>query len=48
GRNETLSDAKTLQEADKAYLDSNGSFDEVIVSLLTSDSFIDRVRNPKE
>lgn len=48
GRNETLSDAKTLQEADKAYLASNGSFDEVIVSLLTSDSFIDRVRNSKE
>ena len=42
GRNETLSDSKTLMDADKAYLDSNGSFDEVIVSLLTSDSFIDR------
>ena len=28
--------------ADKAYVDSNGSFDEVIVSLLTSDSFIYR------
>ena len=42
GRNETLSDSKTLMNADKAYKDSNGSFDEVIVSLLTSDSFIYR------
>ena len=42
GRNETLSDSKTLIDADKAYLDSNGSFNEVIVSLLTSDSFIYR------
>ena len=40
GRNETLSDSKTLIDAEKAYLKSNGSFDEVIVSLLTSDSFI--------
>lgn len=45
GRNETLSDSKTLMDADKAYLESNGSFDEVIVSLLTSDSFIYRKRN---
>jgi len=42
GRNETLSDSKTLMDADKAYLDSGGSFDELIVSLLTSDSFIYR------
>ena len=42
GRNETLSDSKTLMNADKAYTDNNGSFDEVIVSLLTSDSFIYR------
>ena len=42
GRNETLSDSKTLMNADKAYKNSNGSFDEVIVSLLTSDSFIYR------
>jgi hypothetical protein len=48
GRNETLSDSKTLIDADKAYLDSNGSFDEVIVSLLTSDSFIYRKRNTRE
>ncbi|MGB0766185.1 MAG: DUF1588 domain-containing protein [Phycisphaeraceae bacterium] len=48
GRNETLSDSKTLIDAEKAYLDSNGSFDEVIVSLLTSDSFIYRKPNPKD
>ena len=42
GRNESLSDSKTLIDADTAYLDSKGSFDEVIVSLLTSDSFIYR------
>ena len=48
GRNETLSDSKTLIDADKAYLDSKGSFDEVIVSLLTSDSFIYRKRNTRE
>lgn len=42
GRNEYLSDSKTLIDAEKAYLDSHGSFDAVIVSLLTSDSFIYR------
>ena len=48
GRNETLSDSRTLMDADKAYLESNGSFDEVIVSLLTSDSFIYRKRMTRE
>lgn len=48
GRNETLNDSKTLIDADKAYLESKGSFDEVIVSLLTSDSFIYRKSNPTE
>ena len=48
GRNETLSDSKTLMDADKAYLENDGSFDEVIVSLLTSDSFIYRKPNTKE
>jgi hypothetical protein len=48
GRNETLADSKTLIDADKAYLDTGGSFDEVIVSLLTSDSFIYRKRNTQE
>lgn len=42
GRNELLSDSKTLIDADKAYVASGGSFDAVIVSLLTSDSFIYR------
>lgn len=42
GRNEVLSDSRTLIEADRAYLESGGSFDAVIVSLLTSDSFIYR------
>ena len=42
GRNETLDDSKTLIAADKAYLESNGSFQELMVSILTSDSFIYR------
>lgn len=42
GRNETLSDSKTLIDADQAYAQSGGSFDAVIISLLTSDSFIYR------
>jgi hypothetical protein len=42
GRNEMLSDSATLIDADKAYLASGGSFKAVIVSLLTSDSFIYR------
>jgi hypothetical protein len=48
GRNETLADSKTLMDAEKAYLESNGSFDEVIVSLLTSDSFIYRKPNTED
>lgn len=46
GRNETLRDSKTLIDADRAYIESDGSFDAVIVSLLTSDSFI--YRKPSE
>lgn len=42
GRNEMLSDSQTLIAADKAYLHSGGSFKAVIVSLLTSDSFMYR------
>lgn len=42
GRNETLNDSKTLIDAEKAYVESGGSFDAVILSLLTSDSFIYR------
>lgn len=46
GRNEFLSDSKTLIDAEQAYVDNGGSFDVVIVSLLTSDSFI--FRKPTE
>ena len=42
GRNEMLSDSRTLMDADKAYLQSGGSFRAVVVSLLTSDSFMYR------
>ncbi len=42
GRNEMPSDAQTLLDADQAYLASGGSFRAVVVSLLTSDSFIYR------
>jgi len=42
GRNEMLSDSATLIEADKAYLESGGSFKALLVSLLTSDSFLYR------
>ncbi len=42
GRNEKLSDSQTLIDAEQAYTDSDGSFDAVILSLLTSDSFIYR------
>lgn len=45
GRNETLADSQTLIDADQAYQNSDGSFDEVIVSLLTSDSFLYRKPN---
>jgi hypothetical protein len=42
GRNETLADSQTLIRADQAYVESGGSFEELIVSLLTSDSFLYR------
>jgi mono/diheme cytochrome c family protein len=42
GRNEMLSDSQTLIDADRAYVKSGGSFRAVIVSLLTSDSFMYR------
>ena len=44
GRNETLGDAKTLQEAYKAYVHSDGSMKTMVVSLLSSDSFIYRAK----
>jgi hypothetical protein len=42
GRNEMLSDAPALIKADQAYLKSGGSFKALVISLLTSDSFIYR------
>ena len=42
GRNEALRDSSTLIEADRAYVNSHGSFRELLVSLLSSDSFLYR------
>ena len=42
GRNETLNDSPTLMAAERAYHEHNGSFKEMVVSLLTSDSFLYR------
>ena len=42
GRNEMLSDSKTLIEAEQAYLNNGGSFKSLVVSLLSSDSFLYR------
>ena len=42
GRNEMLSDSKTLVEAEKTYLNNGGSFKALVVSLLSSDSFLYR------
>ncbi|MGK0156267.1 MAG: hypothetical protein ACI9SE_003235 [Neolewinella sp.] len=42
GRNEALRDSQTLRAMDQAYVSSGGSFRELLVSLLTSDSFLYR------
>lgn len=42
GRNETLNDSKTLISADQAYLESGGSFQALLISILSSDSFLYR------
>jgi len=42
GRNEMLSDSKTLIKAEQAYLKNDGSFKELVISLLSSDSFLYR------
>ena len=42
GRNETLDDSPTLMAMDKAYVESEGSFRELLVALVTSDSFLYR------
>lgn len=46
GRNEMPSDSQTLINADRAYVESGGSFKAVVVSLLTSDSFMYRKQVP--
>ncbi len=46
GRNETPSDACSLVEAYRAYRDNDGSFRALVVSLLTSDSFLYRRQQP--
>jgi len=43
GRNESLADEKTLQDADADYVKSGGSFKTLVESLLTSNSFLYRV-----
>ena len=45
GRNEELRDSKTLLAMQEAYRESEGSFREVLVALLTSDSFLYRKRS---
>ncbi len=42
GRNELLSDSRTLMAMDRAFVESDGSFRELLVALLTSDSFLYR------
>lgn len=42
GRNESMADARTLQAADRAYVESGGSFRALVRSLLTSDSHLYR------
>jgi hypothetical protein len=46
GRNETLRDAVTLREAHTAYVESQGSMKTLVVSLLSSDSFLYRSTEP--
>lgn len=43
GRNEELNDSPTLIAADRAYVESGGSFRALVTSLLSSDSFLYRV-----
>jgi hypothetical protein len=42
GRNESFVDSPTLMAADRAYVESSGSFKQMVLSLLTSDSFLYR------
>jgi len=45
GRNETINDAPVLQEAHRAYKESNGSMNALLTSLLTSDAFLYRTQS---
>ena len=45
GRNETINDGPVLRDAHRAYRDSGGSMNALIVSLLTSDAFLYRTRD---
>jgi hypothetical protein len=47
GRNETLHDGPVLQEAHRAYRESGGSMNALLVSLLTSDAFLYRRQEPQ-
>ena len=42
GRNETLHDRPVLQAAHRAYRESGGSMNALVLSLLTSDAFLFR------
>ena len=42
GRNESLIDSPSLIAADRAYVENGGSFKAMVISLLTSDSFLYR------
>lgn len=46
GRNETLNDAPILQAAHRAYRDGGGSMKALVASLVTSDAFLYRTREP--
>ncbi len=48
GRNETLGDARSLQDAHRVYRQSQGSMKELVISLVSSDSFIYRSRVPRK
>ncbi|MDB4749391.1 DUF1588 domain-containing protein [Rubripirellula sp.] len=48
GRNEMQSDSTTLRTADLAYVESGGSFRAMVISLLTSDSFLYRKSLPEQ
>ena len=49
GRNETLDDAPTLIDAERAYTENGGSLKAMLASLLTSDSFLyRRIQTPNQ